>query len=46
MVLGQGKEEWVEGPYQDRKKIMKTLCKKAGSVISGSMLFATLEYPS
>ena len=22
--------EWVEGPYKDRKKIMKTLCKKAG----------------
>jgi len=21
-------EEWVEGPYQDRKSIMKTLCKK------------------
>jgi integrase len=24
------KKEWVEGSYQDRKKIMKTLCKKAG----------------
>jgi integrase len=23
------KKEWVEGPYQDRKKIMKTLCKNA-----------------
>lgn len=23
------KKEWVEGPYKDRKKIMKTLCKKA-----------------
>jgi integrase len=23
------KKEWVEGPYQDRKKVMKTLCKKA-----------------
>jgi integrase len=22
--------DWVEGPYGDRKKIMKTLCKKAG----------------
>jgi len=22
--------EWVEGPYKDRKEIMKTLCKKAG----------------
>ncbi len=22
--------EWVEGPYLDRKLIMKTLCKKAG----------------
>jgi len=21
---------WVEGPYQDRKKFMRTLCKKAG----------------
>lgn len=21
---------WVEGPYQDRKRIMKTLCRKAG----------------
>lgn len=21
---------WVEGPYKDRKKIMKTLCRKAG----------------
>ena len=25
------KKEWVEGPYQDRKKIMKTLCRKAGA---------------
>jgi integrase len=24
------KKDWVEGPYQDRKKFMKTLCKKAG----------------
>ena len=24
------RNEWVEGPYQDRKKFMKTLCKKAG----------------
>jgi integrase len=24
------RNEWVEGPYLDRKKIMKTLCKKAG----------------
>ena len=24
------KKEWVEGPYQDRKKIMKTLCENAG----------------
>lgn len=23
-------KEWVEGPYIDRKKIMETLCKKAG----------------
>jgi integrase len=23
------KKDWVEGPYQDRKKVMKTLCKKA-----------------
>jgi integrase len=23
-------KEWVEGPYKDRKLIMKTLCKKAG----------------
>lgn len=23
------KKEWVEGPYKDRKSIMKTLCKKA-----------------
>ena len=23
------KKEWVEGPYQDRKSIMKTLCKNA-----------------
>jgi integrase len=23
------KKEWVEGPYQDRKSVMKTLCKKA-----------------
>ncbi|MCF8073518.1 MAG: site-specific integrase [Desulfarculaceae bacterium] len=22
--------EWVEGPYEDRKRIMKTLCEKAG----------------
>jgi integrase len=22
-------KQWVEGPYQDRKKVMKTLCKKA-----------------
>jgi len=26
----QKKREWVEGPYEDRKKIMKSLCKKAG----------------
>jgi integrase len=24
------KKTWVEGPYQDRKKIMRSLCKKAG----------------
>jgi len=24
------KGEWVEGPYRDRKRIMSTLCKKAG----------------
>jgi integrase len=24
------KKGWVEGPYQDRKKIMKTLCEDAG----------------
>ena len=24
------KNEWVVGPYQDRKKLMATLCKKAG----------------
>ena len=24
------KKEWVEGPYKDRKLIMKSLCKKAG----------------
>jgi len=24
------KKEWIEGPYKERKKIMKTLCKKAG----------------
>ncbi len=24
------KEEWVEGPYKSRSKIMKTLCKRAG----------------
>jgi integrase len=24
---GRKKKEWVEGPYQERKKIMKTLCK-------------------
>jgi hypothetical protein len=24
------KQEWVEGPYKDRKRIMKILCKKAG----------------
>lgn len=24
------KKEWVEGPYKDRKKIMKSLCKRAG----------------
>jgi integrase len=23
------KKEWAQGPYQDRKKIMKRLCKKA-----------------
>ena len=23
-------KEWVEGPYKDRKKIMKNLCRKAG----------------
>ena len=23
-------QEWVYGPYDERKKIMKTLCKKAG----------------
>jgi integrase len=23
-------KEWVEGPYKDRKLIMKSLCKKAG----------------
>ena len=23
------RKEWVEGPYQDRKKIMKSLCSKA-----------------
>ena len=27
---GYRKSEWVEGPYLERKKIMKTLCKKAG----------------
>jgi integrase len=25
------KSEWTEGPYLERKKIMKTLCKKAGA---------------
>ncbi len=25
----QKQKRWVEGPYQDRKKIMKTLCKRA-----------------
>jgi integrase len=24
------KKEWLEGPYQDRKRIMKTLCEDAG----------------
>jgi integrase len=24
------KQDWIEGPYKERKKIMKTLCKKAG----------------
>jgi integrase len=24
------KQEWVEGPYKNRKRIMETLCKKAG----------------
>jgi integrase len=24
------KKEWVEGPYQDRKRVMKTLCEDAG----------------
>lgn len=24
------KKEWVHGPYKERKKIMKTLCKKVG----------------
>ena len=24
------KAKWVEGPYKDRKRIMKTLCQKAG----------------
>ena len=28
--LDHKKRKWVEGPYQERKKIMKTLCKKAG----------------
>lgn len=23
-------KEWIEGPYKERKKIMKTLCKKVG----------------
>lgn len=26
----QKKKEWAEGPYEDRKKIMKSLCQKAG----------------
>jgi integrase len=25
------KKEWVEGPYAERKRIMKSLCKKAGA---------------
>lgn len=24
------KKQWVEGPYKERKRIMRTLCKKAG----------------
>ena len=24
------KKEWVEGPYKDRKRIMKSLCRRAG----------------
>jgi integrase len=24
------KKQWVEGPYQDRKRIMRTLCNKVG----------------
>jgi integrase len=24
------KKEWMEGPYKERKRVMKTLCKKAG----------------
>jgi integrase len=26
----ENQKKFIEGPYQDRKKVMKTLCKKAG----------------
>ena len=28
--FAHGEKVWKEGPYKDRKRIMKTLCKKAG----------------